>query len=570
MKFINKLFRIPTLILLIFLLVITVLNSKFIEKRKSKLVNLTYKTPPSDYDKGNIFMLESHNVECPKNSAIAGFHLTNPYKNMISYSYGCNASNVISKEFYNDTTEINETEKSKNNSANFLDRHLILCKDKYVLQRFKLNKYADKIQYNFRCVRANCGNIMDYNTNSERSGEYQTDKLISHKVRLEKNQAIVGFQLFTIFNKVLSNTFHYKIFFCNLNDSALQKSVPSRKTLEMKNLQTPLIEYGKGSIFLLQEHHIICPDDHVLTGFALKTQEKENFNYEYTCWKSTAIKKRTEKRESHSALIDEDEFKSIKTLSKLNVDCDDGYALQEFKLYKKEDSKEIFYNYNCVKVDCKNVENPISTKKTNAGDLSLIFLNNQKINLKEGKVLTGFKLNIINNENSKKIQYIIKYCQLIESPINDKILPLPEKKKKKVLLNKGDICFDPTKDEKEKICDSGLICIDQNNKASSNEKTIKKCLPVDHYIKSSLDKGNQFCESHCLIDDDSEIKNCWKGSSKSCKKCTIKPEIKELEKIKICEAICFSLISDPQCKFFGFVNKEKKDFDPSFLKKYGL
>lgn len=187
------------------------------------------------------------------------------------------------------------------------------------------------------------------------------------------------------------------------------------------------------------------------------------------------------------------------------------------------------------------------TVDTEPIDNSYIFLTDHKIILEGNNVLTGFAL----RKQKNKINYEYNFCELIENPVN----------KNNMLLKKGEYCYDVNNNKVDKICEDGLICKYENE----NLKTIKKCLP----IVTEIDKGNLFCQSNCIINENSETKKCWDMDVKSCKKCTLKNEIKDSEKAEICQAICNANLPNQQCKFYGYINKEKKEISQKILEKYG-
>jgi len=561
MKFIIKFLTIPSLILLIMLFIASVHNLKLMKGKKNEQV---YNTKPNLIVNYDVFDLEKHDVgkDCPPKTYLKNFKIENVNSNL-QYSYICQESKAIGEEFYESSTPINLTDNNKKyKSVNFLDRHEIICPVNHVLQRFKLNKYGDKINYVYRCVKANCNEKIEKESVNEVSvGNFDLKNIQDLKFKIEENQAIIGFKLIVNY-RTLGSIFKYSIQVCNLGSDPLKSSNSSTKTTGLE--QTSSVEYGDGSIFLLQKLDVKCPNGSVLISLGLNTPESENVNYAYNCKLSNAVKENSSNEKiSQEIKIEKGNFQVIKKLSQLNVQCDEGYALQKFKLDSNQDAnanKTLFYRYTCVQVNCGR-QKSYSTQEMSVGDNSLIFIKNQSIVLQGLKVLTGFRLNTFNNETSENFVYEYNFCEINELPNKPNNLNLPDKNQNKIILNSGEICFDFSKDKEDKNCGNGLVCKYENQ----NITTVKKCLPT-----TPLEKGNIFCKTNCVINDNSEIKNCWDGDVKSCKKCTLKQEIIHSEKLEICQAICNANLPNEQCRFYGYINKEKKNFDSNILIKHGL
>jgi hypothetical protein len=121
-------------------------------------VNLNLKTNPSDWGNQNIFYLDRQRVSCPAKSAIDGFKLFRPSGNTLSYLYSCknNCDGMKSGKTYNGATRLNATNGNKQQSANYLDRHHVICKNGYALQSFVLGRSGNNINYKYTCTEAMC------------------------------------------------------------------------------------------------------------------------------------------------------------------------------------------------------------------------------------------------------------------------------------------------------------------------------------------------------------------------------------------------------------------------------
>lgn len=398
---------------------------------------------------------------------------------------------------------------------------LVKCEDFHVLQKFKLNKFDENIQYAFRCVRTNCKSKAIRATNRAKVGDRSINYLKDLSIKIPENHAIIGFEL--NYKSYRNNNDKDKIFYkyshCKLRNTDPSKSNQPKINPVLKTFYTLSSNFEKGSIYDLDKHELFCPEGSALTGFGLKTPESNLINYAYSCITSSALKNNETKNHiSSSNSVEENEYKSMKTLINLNVECEDGYALQKFKLEKKTVEKQIYYKFICVKVNYKNKITSKTSKITFSS--SYIYLNKLNIEVDEGEVLTGF--NLIYSEIKdflsdndiplKLLHYKYNTCELIESPSSSNLEKIPDKNE------------------------------NQNSSAES--------VSISH-IKNYLNKGNEFCQFNCVINEKSEIKNCWDGNIKICKKCTIKSEIKDSEKAEVCEAICNSFLTDRQCKFYG-------------------
>lgn len=121
-------------------------------------------------------------------------------------------------------------------------------------------------------------------------------------------------------------------------------------------------------------------------------------------------------------------------------------------------------------------------------------------------------------------------------------------------------------------------------KAENSNNTKKQKTPLNEKekaekIKKTLENKNNFCNSICIkreLNDLKDAKNCYfQGAVKNCYSCQAKPskgtqiEKETEEKNFICERLCNQIENQEDCKFYGYVNLEKKQIDSSLLKKHG-
>lgn len=226
MKFTNKItlnlkkiFLLSTLILSIFISTINstrTKRSKSLNKADPKLSVFNRRTPENDWGSNNIHFLDRHNVNCNPNEALQGFRLWRPASNKLSYRFACleNKKYIPATNFYEDQTKPDIISKKKNNSANYLDRHLIQCKEGYALQQFQLARSGPTdIYYKFRCVKVICGNIESMETEKKSAGGFETVYLDRQDIRVKENEVITGFKLISE-----NSNFSYKVNFCKMTN----------------------------------------------------------------------------------------------------------------------------------------------------------------------------------------------------------------------------------------------------------------------------------------------------------------------------------------------------------------
>ncbi len=190
------------------------LNSQKSKSSQNQPASYWKQTPWNEYDYGNIWYLDRHELDCEK-GVIQGFQLMS--NGQISYKYKC-------KNINNVDNSIRVTKQTQKNfihytglakivrpywSTHYLDRHYVKCDDGFALQKFKLMRYGEEVYYQFNCVRiTNYGNCQTVRTDETLGGSKQgfnqnyhflttTNYLDRQKVYCAENQFFTGFRLTT-------------------------------------------------------------------------------------------------------------------------------------------------------------------------------------------------------------------------------------------------------------------------------------------------------------------------------------------------------------------------------------
>lgn len=206
-------------------------------------------TPSNDYGDGVIFYLDRHYLQCNPGEGLTAFHLWRPNANRISYEYQCDRTAAIDvSSAYEAATTIDGVASNWKESAQFLDRHPIVCRQDYVLTGFSFHRFGNQFRYNYRCVAMkvtfcvedvytnwNDGNLgtvayLDRHAPTAPSGAFLT------KIRLEASYFSRGW------GRADGVNLRYKYSYCYYRDVDTEKakyqnnkhSRPSRVALEYK------------------------------------------------------------------------------------------------------------------------------------------------------------------------------------------------------------------------------------------------------------------------------------------------------------------------------------------------
>lgn len=113
-----------------------------------------------------------------------------------------------------------------------------------------------------------------------------------------------------------------------------------------KNFSLPAVE-SKGSIFDLENFNIDCQEG-IIQGFYLVKEDDNNISYKYECLMSKLIKrKKKDKKQTSVNKLSEGQNFSLEKLQNLVIECENDYALQQFRLLKV-DENSISFEYTCV------------------------------------------------------------------------------------------------------------------------------------------------------------------------------------------------------------------------------
>jgi hypothetical protein len=466
-------------------------------KSKNPIAVFDKRTPPNDWGRNNIFYLDRHDVACGNQEALQGFRLFRPQGNQLNYKYVCKSrdQSISPNDTYQSNTGWNQTARNKSRSANYLDRHNVQCKAGYALQRFRLGRNGNNINYNFSCVKVDCEAIQTMQTGKSADGGFETIYLDRQDVRVKTNEVLTGFKLNS------NGGFWYTVNYCKLRDPVINinraaaptpnqipvnqtpvnkpqiaptsapkktsfiNSLVNRITTPLKNLVTRPPQsnsnnnslktqenfWGNGEIYYLDRHHVNCPPQNVLQGFHLFRPNPTSISYEYFCKTSIGVDE-TNQYHGHTSPNDVDRNlrNSANYLDRHNVNCRDGFALKSFHLNRPEANRnQIFYKYVCVKVNCSDYKDSI-TNETSAGDKSIIYLDRQNVKVQENQALVGFRLMTRYQGNETFFKYQIRTCNIIDkinsvnNPINNRVetnkIPVTPPTGKKELKNRNCSC----------------------------------------------------------------------------------------------------------------------------------
>jgi len=181
------------------------------------------KTPKNDWGNGSIFNLDRHEVNCAQGNLLQGFHLIRPSPKTISYEYSCtkNIGSTNHSDSYNTSTPWSDTGKNERSSANFLDRHFVLCKPGYALQQFKLMRKGKKVSYNYRCARANLSDCKSHTTKKSFGNKvYQSFYLDRQSILVRAGRVLTNFKLISSYQKGVA-FYQYNYSSCQLNPPSI-------------------------------------------------------------------------------------------------------------------------------------------------------------------------------------------------------------------------------------------------------------------------------------------------------------------------------------------------------------
>jgi hypothetical protein len=175
------------------------------------------------------------------------------------------------------------------------------------------------------------------------------------------------------------------------------------------NRSTPANDWGRNNIFYLDRHDVACNQNESLQGFKLTRPNGGLLSYSYACRSDDyAVSTQTYQTETGWNWTAGNKSRSANYLDRHNVQCQNGYALQQFRLGRNGDY--INYRFRCVRVECENYQST-QTGRTADGGHETIYLDRQDVRLRGNEVMTGFKLN-----SNGGYWYTVNYCTLKPRP----------------------------------------------------------------------------------------------------------------------------------------------------------
>jgi len=304
--------------------------------------------------------------------------------------------------------------------------------------------------------------------------------------------------------------------------------------------RTEPTDWDNNSLFKLADHNVRCDPFSALQGFeyAQDTAEHKGSFYKFACVDVSESNQNPKIMEQHTKKekVDNEFTRAIQFAAGSShknrqlVKCEEGYALQQFRFEGTKKQKNASYSYDCVKVNCGNVEEKetkyYSERKMpgNIPELGTKNLEPLRIQLLENQVLTGFQLNY--KDDIKKFFYKYRFCTLKtkESKINP-VAPKPVQTKKPV-PNTPIVPPTPIKDFCNHFCDP-----------NPNE-ILRNCAPNEETLKP-------------------------------CRRCQIKNTFNDVGVKNLCSLICDSL-DQKTCEIYGYNQNLLKPADIAELKKYNL
>lgn len=180
-------------------------QSEFVAKNKFESF-----TQFNDDGKGDVFFLDRHAIDCGQNSSLNYFALQRG-DGTIRYNFKCIKSDNISNTCSNKETAPTDTASDSKKSANFLDRHNLICDEGQALRSFVLSRNGNKIFYKYSCCVAKIKNCFKGKTPEADSGDFSSLYLDRQQVDAKENNIFNSFRLVSANSK-----FYYETNICTL------------------------------------------------------------------------------------------------------------------------------------------------------------------------------------------------------------------------------------------------------------------------------------------------------------------------------------------------------------------
>ena len=280
------------------------------------------------------------------------------------------------------------------------------------------------------------------------------------------------------------------------------------------NSQTPENDWGQNSIYYLDRHDVKCSPNEALQGFRLFRPQNNKLAYKFACIKNSNLviaNSFYDSKTPENAIAGNDK-RSANYLDRHSIHCNQGYALQRFKLDRINNSNRsnIYYSYRCVKVECGPIQS-MSTQKTSDGGHETIYLDRQDVRVKNDEVITGFKLVSVGGNYS----YTVNFCKLTAPAITVAQTPVS--------------------------------------------------------TLTPREKRQNFCKNNCVYNPIGEKKLCKLATGEfPCRRCIVKPLISDSNVKYVCNNFCNSKVENDSCAFYGFTNNLIKNYDPNIIKNLDI
>ena len=151
-----------------------------------------------------------------------------------------------------------------------------------------------------------------------------------------------------------------------------------------------------GNLMSLSSHMIYCNKKEALQSFGLLEPSRGMISYNYTCQQHEAVQSDAYETSTKWYKTGRNIKSSTTFLDRHEVKCKEGYGLQKVKLQTA--GKTVRYWFRCARIlilDCHAVTNPKTLATEEDGLAKVNLLKNQRIRLDLNQILTGFKLNVI-------------------------------------------------------------------------------------------------------------------------------------------------------------------------------
>lgn len=354
-----------------------------------------YTTFTSD-GSGNVLNLANHTMDCGYAKFISEFKLerkdaTLRYRYKCVYPYQASSSlTCVTK-----TTAVQITNTSDpTHSADYLDRHSVVCDSGYGLNKIILKRSTtstSNIYYEYTCCTIPQDSCTDMETENIDRGDLSSYNLDKLDVDAGKNRILSQFKL----NNIGDNQWNYTFKSCGVTDKI------------NTYYDTGCDDDGNGSIFYLDRHDINCGAGNLINRFRMQ-RVGDQMRYEFTCVYSksifgTCLNYSTPVNSTKSG----DSTHSTHYLDRHNISCPTGYGVSRFKL-QRSGSRDIYFDYTCCQANFSSCRDVI-TSLQDGGNQQTFYLDRQNVDATGFDALTRFQFNSNSNHDWK---YYIKVCTL--------------------------------------------------------------------------------------------------------------------------------------------------------------